>query len=91
MLHIQALKLLYKTPSRGQLAVLQDCRAYSSWSGSSDSDAADLDSAREWYQRFNKSTIPEKIASTSFVKSSGPGGQKTNKYVVYNLICSITC
>jgi peptidyl-tRNA hydrolase ICT1 len=85
MLSIHALKLLSKAPSRSQLAFLQECRAYSS-RPSSDSDAADLDAAREWYQRFNKSTIPEKIANTSFSKSSGPGGQKTNKYVDNHLV-----
>lgn len=80
MLHIHALKSFSKSPYRGQLAFLQDCRAYSSHSGS-DSDTADLDAAREWFQRFKKSTIPEKLGKTSFSKSSGPGGQKTNKYV----------
>ncbi|KAI9052401.1 hypothetical protein LZ554_003749 [Drepanopeziza brunnea f. sp. 'monogermtubi'] len=61
---------------RGQLIALQGCRAYSSGGGS---EAADLDAARGWFQRFNKSTLPTKIATTTFVRSSGPGGQKTNK------------
>jgi len=78
MLHV--LKAWSKPPSRGQLALLQDCRTYSSRS-TSDSEAADLDAAREWFQRFNKSTIPEKIAKTEFSRSSGAGGQKVNKYV----------
>lgn len=80
MLHLYILKYLSKSPSRGQLALLQDCRAYSS-RPSSDSEAADLDAAREWFRRFNKSTIPEKIAKTEFSRSSGAGGQKVNKYV----------
>jgi hypothetical protein len=80
MLHMQVLKSLSKSPSRGQLALLQDCRAYSSRS-ISDSEAADLDAAREWFRRFKKSTIPEKIGKTEFSRSSGPGGQKVNMYV----------
>jgi peptidyl-tRNA hydrolase ICT1 len=78
MLHI--FKALSKSPSRGQLAFLQDRRAYSSRS-TSDSEAVDLDSAREWFRRFNKSTIPKKIAKTEFSRSSGAGGQKVNKYI----------
>lgn len=80
MLHVHVLKSLSKSPSRGHLAFLLDCRAYSSRS-SSDSEAADLDAAREWFRRFNKSTIPEKIGKTEFSRSSGAGGQKVNKYV----------
>lgn len=67
----------------GQVSpIFPSCRAFSSASGGSggdSSEAADLDAAREWFQRFNKSTIPSKIAKTTFVRSSGPGGQKTNK------------
>lgn len=72
------LKAWSKSPSRGQLTLLQDCRTYSS-RPTSDSEAADLDAAREWFRRFNKSTIPEKIAKTEFSRSSGAGGQAVNK------------
>jgi hypothetical protein len=74
------LKAWSKSPSQGQLTLLQDCRTYSS-RPTSDSEAADLDAAREWFRRFNKSTIPEKIAKTEFSRSSGAGGQAVNKYV----------
>jgi len=87
MLHIQLFKSFSKSSCRSQLAFLKDHRAYSSRSGS-DSEAADLDAAREWFRKFNKSTIPEKLGKTEFVKSSGPGGQKVNKCVggeVHNL------
>jgi peptidyl-tRNA hydrolase ICT1 len=80
MLHIHVLESLSKSPSRGLLALLQDCRGYSSRS-TSDSETADLDAAREWFRGFNKSTIPEKIGKTQFSRSSGAGGQKVNKYV----------
>ncbi len=80
MLHVHVLESLSKSPSRGLLALLQDCRAYSSKS-TSDSEAADLDAVREWFRGFNKSTIPEKLGKTEFSRSSGPGGQKVNKCV----------
>lgn len=80
MLHVHVLESLSKSPSRSLLALLQDCRAYSSRS-TSDSEAADLNAAREWFRGFNKSTIPEKIGKTEFSRSSGAGGQKVNKYV----------
>ncbi|PMD13965.1 hypothetical protein NA56DRAFT_636668 [Hyaloscypha hepaticicola] len=78
MLHVHVLESLSKSPSRSLLALLQDCRAYSSRS-TSDSEAADLNAAREWFRGFNKSTIPEKISKTEFSRSSGAGGQKVNK------------
>jgi peptidyl-tRNA hydrolase ICT1 len=80
MFHMHVLKSLFKPPSRGQLALLQDCRAYSSRT-IGDGKAADLDAAREWFRRFNKSTIPEKIGKTEFSRSGGPGGQKVNMHV----------
>jgi hypothetical protein len=88
MLHVHVLKSWSKSPSRGQLAFLQDCKSYSSRL-SSDSEAADLDAAREWFQRFNKATIPEKIAKTEFSRSSGAGGQGVNKYVEES--CTVNC
>jgi peptidyl-tRNA hydrolase ICT1 len=78
MLHLHVLKSFPKSRSRNQLGLLQDCRAYSSRS-SSENDVADLDAAREWFRKFNKSTIPEKIAKTEFSRSGGAGGQKVNK------------
>jgi peptidyl-tRNA hydrolase ICT1 len=88
MLQSQTLKSCCTAPFRGQLALLQTCRAYSSRS-SNDNEAADLDAARQWFRQFGKSTIPVKIAKTTFSRSSGPGGQKTNKYAEQTLAPSI--
>ncbi|KAF8857065.1 hypothetical protein BDZ45DRAFT_675011 [Acephala macrosclerotiorum] len=80
MLQRYALGTFSATPFRSHsFPALQQIRTtYSSHSRSSD-DEADFDAAREWHRRFNKSTIPVKIATTTFSCSSGPGGQKTNK------------
>lgn len=78
MLHHRALQFLSTPQLCGQLSLLKNYRAYSS---GNESEAADLDAAREWFHRFTKSTIPSKIGQTTFSRSSGPGGQKTNKYV----------
>ena len=64
-----------------QIAFFQTCRAYSSRS-TNESEEADFDAARAWYRNFTRNTLPTKIAKTSYSKSSGPGGQKTNKYVI---------
>ncbi|CZR64235.1 uncharacterized protein PAC_14133 [Phialocephala subalpina] len=80
MLQRYALGTFSAASFRGQsFPALQQLRTtYSSHSRSSD-DETDFDAAREWYRGFNKSTIPLKIATTTFSCSSGPGGQKTNK------------
>jgi peptidyl-tRNA hydrolase ICT1 len=83
MLHNLVFKSLSTTPLRGKLALLQECRSYSS-RPDNETEAADLDAARQWFRQFDKSTIPIKIAKTSFSRSSGPGGQKTNKCVIRN-------
>ncbi|KAH7369792.1 peptidyl-tRNA hydrolase domain-containing protein [Rhexocercosporidium sp. MPI-PUGE-AT-0058] len=71
--------LQYLTPQlREQLSLVQSYRAYSAQSGS-DSEEADLNAVREWFQQFGKSTIPAKIGQTTYSRSSGPGGQKVNK------------
>ncbi|KAG4434943.1 hypothetical protein IFR05_009584 [Cadophora sp. M221] len=76
---LQHRALQYLSPQlRGQLSLVQKYRPYSAQSGS-ESEAADLDAAREWFQRFSKSTIPAKIGQTTYSRSSGPGGQKVNK------------
>ena len=56
---------------------LQGRKAYSVQS----TDEAEYEVARKWYSEFNETTIPVKMAKTTWVKSSGPGGQKTNKCV----------
>ncbi|KAG4421390.1 hypothetical protein IFR04_005449 [Cadophora malorum] len=63
---------------RRQLSLFRNPRVYSSQSGN-DSEAAELNAAREWFQHFNKSTIPAKLGQTTYSRSSGPGGQKVNK------------
>jgi peptidyl-tRNA hydrolase ICT1 len=84
MLHNLVFKPLSTPPLRGKLALLQECRSYSS-RPDSETEAADLDAARQWFRQFDKSTIPLKIAKSSYSRSSGPGGQKTNKCVIRNL------
>jgi peptidyl-tRNA hydrolase ICT1 len=61
-----------------ELRLRQGLRAFVSYSRG-DANEADLEAAREWFGGFNKTTIPVKIAITSFARSGGPGGQKTNK------------
>jgi peptidyl-tRNA hydrolase ICT1 len=67
-----AVKISHETPLQ------QGLRAYTSHSRS-DADEADLESARQWFAGFTKTTIPVKIATTSFARSRGPGGQHSNK------------
>lgn len=38
-----------------------------------------LEEARSWYKAFDASKLPE--GSTTYARSSGPGGQHVNKYV----------
>lgn len=66
---------------RYQILFITSCRAYSSPYGTA-SEADELEAAREWYRDFKKGTIPAKISETSFSRSSGPGGQKVNKWVI---------
>lgn len=87
MLHHRARHILSTPQLCAQLSLLKNYRAYSS---GNESEAADLDAAREWFYRFTKSTIPSKIGQTTFSRSSGPGGQKTNKYVPKRNIYSLT-
>ncbi|KAK2628908.1 hypothetical protein QTJ16_002011 [Diplocarpon rosae] len=78
MIHSRTLQS-FSTPRLWErLSVLQNFRAYSTQYENGNK-AADLDAAREWFRHFSKSSIPAKIAQTTFVRSSGPGGQKTNK------------
>jgi peptidyl-tRNA hydrolase ICT1 len=39
----------------------------------------DLTEARQWHESFQLSSIPK--GSTSYSRSSGPGGQHVNKYL----------
>lgn len=47
----------------------------------SDLSDEDNDRARQWFAQLGRDTIPRKIAVTKYVRSSGPGGQKVNKYI----------
>lgn len=67
---------------RSELAFMQSTRAYSTRSrpcGGDSNDVADSDAARQWYSKFDTSTIPSKIATTNFSRGSGNGGQKRQK------------
>lgn len=56
-------------------------RSYFSHASHDDKELS-FDEARSWFLKFKSSSIPEKIAKTTFSRSSGPGGQKTNKFVL---------
>lgn len=45
-----------------------------------DFDPKELDEARAWHKSFNHDSLPK--GQTSFARSSGPGGQHVNKYVL---------
>ena len=78
MLKSHMFKSIYLSSVRKQLLFVQNTRPFSSRYGTGD-DTEDLDAAREWFIKFNEGTIPSSISKTSFSKSGGPGGQKTNK------------
>lgn len=46
-------------------------------------DEAELSKARDWLSKFNINSIPRNICAISFSRSSGPGGQNVNKYVMH--------
>ncbi len=87
MLLSRTCKSCYGASLRRQSVFLQNCRFYSSHSGNDNE--AHLNTAREWYQKSSKSKIPVNIAKTTFSRSSGPGGQKVNKYVLLLYLVSI--
>ena len=40
--------------------------------------------ARKWLANYNSDTIPQRMCDVSFSRSSGPGGQNVNKWVLLN-------
>jgi hypothetical protein len=42
----------------------------------------ELSAARRWLQDFNDTTLPRSIGDVSYSRSSGPGGQNVNKYLL---------
>ena len=42
----------------------------------------DQSEARRWLATFNQSTIPRSLCQITFSRSSGPGGQNVNKYIL---------
>ncbi|TVY78434.1 hypothetical protein LSUE1_G007029 [Lachnellula suecica] len=78
MLRGHTFRTICSAPLQSQLEFLQISRSYSSGSRNQN-EAADLADARSWFRNFSPTTIPERIGQTEYVKSSGPGGQKTNK------------
>lgn len=42
----------------------------------------DLRIARKWLADLNPETIPRNLCEITFSRSSGPGGQNVNKYVL---------
>lgn len=45
-------------------------------------DEEKLQVARKWLDKLHAETIPKTIGELSFSRSSGPGGQNVNKYVL---------
>ncbi len=43
----------------------------------------DLEEGREWLARFTLDTIPKNICDVKCSRSSGPGGQNVNKFVIF--------
>ncbi|RKF81057.1 hypothetical protein GcC1_030003 [Golovinomyces cichoracearum] len=56
----------------------ENLRCYASRTSDNHSES-ELEAARKWFYTFKKSSLPVKIAKTTFSRASGPGGQKTNK------------
>lgn len=83
MLQARLLRTCYHASHSSQLAF----RTYSS--NKSSNEIPDFEAARQWFQTFNpskpqssESALPStKIAKTEYSRASGPGGQKTNKYL----------
>lgn len=46
---------------------------------------AEITSARQWLKTFDKSVIPQTVGDVSYSRSSGPGGQNVNKYVLLTI------
>jgi hypothetical protein len=89
MLHVRS-RLL-----RGQLSTIAWEDALRKTSGlrnlryqafDAETDPKDLAEAREWRQSFRPASVPK--GSTTYSRSSGPGGQHVNKYVLSSLIQS---
>jgi len=52
----------------------------------------DLEDARKWYSTFSRQSLPQSVATTTYSRASGPGGQKTNKYVLlWNVLIQTFC
>jgi peptidyl-tRNA hydrolase ICT1 len=52
-------------------------------------DPEELAEARKWHKSFQVSSLPP--GSTSFSRSSGPGGQHVNKYAVLLFRSLVNC
>lgn len=59
-----------------QARVINRFKRYEAFDAQFDSEL--LEEARAWYQGFDASQLPK--GSTTFARSSGPGGQHVNKY-----------
>ncbi|PQE13415.1 peptidyl-tRNA hydrolase domain-containing protein [Rutstroemia sp. NJR-2017a BVV2] len=77
--HRPIIRPFYTLSLQGNSGLLYNCRTFTSKGQPNADDEAEFDIARKWFTAFDVSTIPEKMAKTTFSASSGPGGQKTNK------------
>ena len=56
------------------------CSTFATRSDTSTED--EQNEARQWLATFTPDTIPRRLGEISFSRSSGPGGQNVNKYVI---------
>lgn len=52
----------------------------------------DVEECRHWLSQFDAKTFPRSLGELSYSRSSGPGGQNVNKYVVilgFPPLCSV--
>jgi peptidyl-tRNA hydrolase ICT1 len=58
-------------------------RSFAAARGPADASDEELRVARGWLAKLHAETIPKSIGELSFSRSSGPGGQNVNKYVLH--------
>ena len=78
--------MLRYVTSRPQLLTLstqKTARCFATRKGGGEADEAELAAAREWLADLHADTIRQKaVCDISFSRSSGPGGQNVNKYII---------
>lgn len=72
-----------------RLPALVTIRQFAAARNANHASEEELQVARKWLEKLHADTIPKNIGELSFSRSSGPGGQNVNKYVlaVINFYC----